>query len=59
MDKEIGYTLCPADGLPSLLDPVFRWGLQQRLGYDAPGAGQPCGHARPQGVSVAIASLTR
>ena len=32
----------------TLLDPVFRWGLQQRLGFDAPGAGQPCGRT-PQG----------
>ena len=29
----------PATTLP---DCVFRWGLQQRLGRDAPGAGRPC-----------------
>ena len=32
----------------TLLDPVFRWGLQHRLGFPAPGAGQKCGRT-PQG----------
>ena len=33
----------------TLLDPVFRWGLQQRLGFNAPGAGEPCGRTPPGG----------
>ena len=33
----------------TLLDPVFRWGLKQRLGFDAPGAGEPCGRTPPRG----------
>ena len=32
----------------TLLDPVFRWGLQHRMGFPAPGAGQRCGRT-PQG----------
>ena len=33
----------------TLLDPVFRWGLQQRLGFNAPRAGEPCGRTPPGG----------
>ena len=33
----------------TLLDPVFRLGLSQRLGYPAPGAGQQCGRTPPGG----------
>ena len=35
----------PKTPATTLLDCVFRWGLQQRLGCAAPGAGRPC--ARP------------
>ena len=48
----------PGKWSTTLLDPVFRWGLQQRLGFNAPGAGEPCGRT-PQGVSDATTSLTR
>ena len=33
----------------ALLDPVFRLGLSQRLGYPAPGTGQQCGRTPPGG----------
>ena len=33
----------------TLLDPVFRLGLSQRLGYPAPGTGQQCGRTPPRG----------
>ena len=33
----------------TLHDNVFRWGLQQRLGMPAPGAGEPCGRTPPGG----------
>ena len=33
----------------TLLDPVFRLGLSQRLGYPAPGTGQRCGRTLPGG----------
>ena len=33
----------------TLLDNVFRWGLQQRIGVPAPGAGEPCGRTPPGG----------
>ena len=33
----------------TLLDPVFRLGLSQRLGYPAPGTGQQCGRTPPGG----------
>ena len=33
----------------TLLDPVFRLGLCQRLGYPAPGTGQRCGRTPPGG----------
>ena len=56
MDKETGCTLCPGRWSTTLLDPVFRWGLQQRLGFDAPGAGQPCGRT-PRGASDATICL--
>ena len=36
----------------TLLDPVFRLGLSQRLGYPAPGTGQRCGHTPPGGQTV-------
>ena len=39
----------------TLLDPVFRLGLCQRLGYPAPGTGQRCGRT-PPGVNNANAS---
>ena len=42
VDKEIGCTL-PGRWSTTLPDPVFRWGLQQHLGLDALGAGEPCG----------------
>ena len=48
MDTVTGSTPCQADGRHTLLDPVFRWGLQHRLGFPAPGAGQKCGRT-PQG----------
>ena len=32
----------------TLLDPVFKWGLQHRMGFPAPGAGFKCGRT-PQG----------
>ena len=33
----------------TLWDPVFRWGLQQRMGFAAPGAGEGCGRTPPGG----------
>ena len=33
----------------TLLDPVFRLGLNQRLGFPAPGTGQQCGRTPPGG----------
>ena len=36
----------------TLLDPVFRLGLNQGLGFPAPGAGQQCGRT-PRGASAA------
>ena len=33
----------------TLLDNVFRWGLKQRIGVPAPGAGEPCGRTPPGG----------
>ena len=30
----------------TLLDPVFKWGLQHRMGFPAPGAGFKCGRTR-------------
>ena len=35
----------------TLLDPVFRLGLNQRLGFPAPGTGQQCGRT-PRGASA-------
>ena len=48
----------PGKWSTTLLEPVFRWGLQQLLGFDAPGATQPCGRT-PQGASVATILLTQ
>ena len=39
----------PSKWSNTLLDPVFRWGLHQRLGVPAPGAGEPCGRTPPGG----------
>ena len=36
----------------TLLDPVFRLGLSQRLGYPAPGTGQQCGRTPPGGQTM-------
>ena len=41
----------------TLLDPVFRLGLSQRLGYPAPGTGQQCGRTPRKANNVSI-SLT-
>ena len=41
----------------TLMDPVFRLGLNQRMGFQAPGAGQQCGRT-PRGANVANTSLT-
>ena len=40
----------------TLLDPVFRLGLNQRLGFPAPGTGQQCGRT-PRGANDASTSL--
>ena len=36
----------------TLLDPVFRLGLNQRLGFPAPGTGQQCGRTPPGGKAM-------
>ena len=41
----------------TLLDPVFRLGMNQRLGFPAPGTGQQCGRT-PRGARDAHTSWT-
>ena len=44
----------------TLLDPVFRLGMNQRLGFPAPGTGQQCGAHPPGGKEMpAHPRLTR
>ena len=45
-----GHIACPArEWETTLLDPVFRLGLNQRLGFPAPGTGQQSGRTPPGG----------
>ena len=48
MAMESGFIACPASGKPLSVDPVFRFGLSQQLGYPAPGTGQKCDRTSPR-----------